>query len=255
MLLYPLLGMSLFQMAQFVQEQATRGAGRRATNLPRPAAAVREGALCRRGCSRTPGGATAVGVAFRRRSSAIDAGAWRTCELTPAPRCKRATTPRRCTFRPTLPSRLEAFRRAMRQHSDSGPGERSQGRHAIVDVPSPEILYNTANDKSRIAFDGINEALRQWTQRVARREPGAKRRFAAGGVPVLGRRAATWPTRSAAAARMWSKMLPVLLLLWALTGAFYPAVDLCAGEKERGTLGNAAEQPGRAQRNRRRASC
>ena len=37
-------------------------------------------------------------------------------------------------------------------------------------------------------------------------------------------------------ASMWSKILPVLLLLWAMTGAFYPAVDLCAGEKERGTL-------------------
>jgi sodium transport system permease protein len=35
---------------------------------------------------------------------------------------------------------------------------------------------------------------------------------------------------------MWSKILPILMLLWALTGAFYPAVDLCAGEKERGTL-------------------
>ena len=27
-----------------------------------------------------------------------------------------------------------------------------------------------------------------------------------------------------------------MLLLWTLSGAFYPAVDLCAGEKERGTL-------------------
>jgi sodium transport system permease protein len=35
---------------------------------------------------------------------------------------------------------------------------------------------------------------------------------------------------------VWSKILPMILLVWALTGAFYPAVDLCAGEKERGTL-------------------
>ena len=27
-----------------------------------------------------------------------------------------------------------------------------------------------------------------------------------------------------------------MLFIWALTGAFYPAIDLCAGEKERGTL-------------------
>lgn len=37
-------------------------------------------------------------------------------------------------------------------------------------------------------------------------------------------------------AAFWSKVLPFVLFIWALTGAFYPAVDLCAGEKERGTL-------------------
>ena len=42
---------------------------------------------------------------------------------------------------------------------------------------------------------------------------------------------------------MWSKILPVLMLLWALTGAFYPAVDLCAGEKERGTLETLLSSP------------
>src|SRR5439155_12386156 len=29
---------------------------------------------------------------------------------------------------------------------------------------------------------------------------------------------------------------PVLLVTWSLAGALYPAVDLCAGEKERGTM-------------------
>src|SRR5205823_15111738 len=37
-------------------------------------------------------------------------------------------------------------------------------------------------------------------------------------------------------AALWSKILPFIVMIWALTGAFYPAVDLCAGEKERGTL-------------------
>ena len=34
-----------------------------------------------------------------------------------------------------------------------------------------------------------------------------------------------------------------MLLLWAMTGAFYPAVDLCAGEKERGTLETLLSSP------------
>ena len=31
-------------------------------------------------------------------------------------------------------------------------------------------------------------------------------------------------------------IFPFLLVMWSLTGALYPAVDLCAGEKERGTM-------------------
>ena len=32
------------------------------------------------------------------------------------------------------------------------------------------------------------------------------------------------------------RILPLMLVMWALVGALYPAVDLCAGEKERGTM-------------------
>src|SRR5205823_11943637 len=32
------------------------------------------------------------------------------------------------------------------------------------------------------------------------------------------------------------RVYPFVLVLWSLAGALYPAVDLCAGEKERGTM-------------------
>jgi sodium transport system permease protein len=32
------------------------------------------------------------------------------------------------------------------------------------------------------------------------------------------------------------RFFPFMLVMWSLTGALYPAVDLCAGEKERGTM-------------------
>ena len=35
---------------------------------------------------------------------------------------------------------------------------------------------------------------------------------------------------------VWARIFPFLLVLMSLTGAFYPSVDLCAGEKERGTM-------------------
>ena len=44
---------------------------------------------------------------------------------------------------------------------------------------------------------------------------------------------------------LWSKILPFVLIIWAVTGAFYPAVDLCAGEKERGTLETLLSSPAR----------
>src|SRR5213082_688595 len=32
------------------------------------------------------------------------------------------------------------------------------------------------------------------------------------------------------------RIFPFMLVMWSLAGALYPAVDLCAGEKERGTM-------------------
>ena len=43
-------------------------------------------------------------------------------------------------------------------------------------------------------------------------------------------------TPSEVGGSVWSRLFPFLLVIMALTGAFYPAVDLCAGEKERGTM-------------------
>ena len=44
-------------------------------------------------------------------------------------------------------------------------------------------------------------------------------------------------------AAVWSRVLPFVVFIWALTGAFYPAIDLCAGEKERGTLETLLSSP------------
>jgi len=50
------------------------------------------------------------------------------------------------------------------------------------------------------------------------------------------------PAAAAAAAEgrgvleMLVRVFPFMLVMWSLAGALYPAVDLCAGEKERGTL-------------------
>ncbi len=49
--------------------------------------------------------------------------------------------------------------------------------------------------------------------------------------------------KQVAKAKLWSRILPLIIVVWALTGAFYPAIDLCAGEKERGTFETLLSSP------------
>ncbi len=102
--------------------------------------------------------------------------------------------------------------------------------------PAPKILYTTANERSQIALERLSAVLDRWSEKLGQAD------LAAGGLPAAVLRPVQIDTDDVAdgtayrSANVWSKVLPVLLIIWALTGAFYPAVDLCAGEKERGTL-------------------
>ena len=99
----------------------------------------------------------------------------------------------------------------------------------------PEVFYNMAKDKSRVAHDRVLLILARWRSEVVDLKRAEKSAPAATAKPFpmvrhdlsedSGRRAA-----------IWSKVLPFVIIIWAMTGAFYPAIDLCAGEKERGTL-------------------
>ena len=102
-------------------------------------------------------------------------------------------------------------------------------------VPSPEIIHSTANEKSELAFARLTGVLQRWSEQIG------EDNLAQSGVPKLAARPFLVGSADVAdvkhrGASLWARILPVLLLLWALTGAFYPAIDLCAGEKERGTL-------------------
>ncbi len=143
--------------------------------------------------------------------------------------------------------RLEAFRQAIEHRAElvrqNGGKAPSVEEEVPLQIPSPEIIYTTANEKSPIAFARLSDVLRRWTEEVG------KTNLAAGGVPASAakpfqlRAADLAQEEGTSGAAAWSKILPVLLLIWALTGAFYPAVDLCAGEKERGTLETLLSSP------------
>jgi len=109
-------------------------------------------------------------------------------------------------------------------------------------LPEPQIFYNSAKEKSRIAQMRVERVLRKWRNSVSQinLRHGNVPLAAARPFELLPQDVADQQQRHAA---VWSKILPFVLFIWALTGAFYPAVDLCAGEKERGTLETLLASP------------
>lgn len=144
-------------------------------------------------------------------------------------------------FHPDFGDRLNAFREALKRTS-ADQDEIAPLELASVRAPAPEVFFNTANDKSRIASQRVRAVIQAWRRSLVRSHlqetqvpPEVTDPF-----DLLQTDVAEDQSRRAAA---WSKILPFVLLVWSLTGAFYPAVDLCAGEKERGTLETLLSSP------------
>ena len=241
-LLYPLLGMSLLQVSQFMREKSTRvlvvGAGD-SSELPGLFKDQQfDGRLFA-----DPSRAKLLELHFAADEPAAQG------QTAPDARTKADIQVRTgqyeaaLYFPPDFADRLDAFRRAIRREAESRATGQIDAQPAFpIRVPSPEIIYSTANDKSQIAHSRLLRVLDRWTTQLA------DDNLEASGVPRAVARPISVESADVAdpkhrGASMWSKVLPVLLLLWALTGAFYPAIDLCAGEKERGTLETLLSSP------------
>ena len=120
--------------------------------------------------------------------------------------------------------------------------------HAVVEVPpgwraaleagragAVRVYYDGADDDSAQAHERVEEAIEALGQAEKARRLGAHGldpRFA-DPVAVEARNLAS---RAKLGRKEISKTLPFILILMTLLGSFYPAIDLTAGEKERGTL-------------------
>ena len=97
------------------------------------------------------------------------------------------------------------------------------------------IHYKSVDEPSQITYLRLREVLD-----AGRRDRGraaGSRTSCPRATPSRSRsRARTWPPTQELGGNVWSRLFPFLLVMMSLTGAFYPAVDLCAGEKERGTM-------------------
>ncbi len=97
------------------------------------------------------------------------------------------------------------------------------------------VVRNRADDKSEIAYRRTLEAVTKWERQLLsdRLEDAGLPQTVPDPVSLL---AIDVASKDEIAASVWSRVFPALLVIMALTGAFYPAVDIAAGEKERGTM-------------------
>ncbi len=225
-LTYPFLGMIGLQMSQFVQQKTTRVLVIGAEYLPQKPVLVEKDHFALR-LFRQPdksrlqelilpeSAAQSPAASEAEARSGIADGNYDAALIVPA----------------DFGSRIDAYRKAVQQGVKPPP------------VPKPQIIFTTAVERSQLAYERLRTVLERWGDEVA------KSFIAAAGVPEWSMGAIDFTTLDMAGgtgyrgAAIWSKILPVLLVLWALVGAFYPAVDLCAGEKERGTLETLLSSP------------
>jgi sodium transport system permease protein len=97
------------------------------------------------------------------------------------------------------------------------------------------LAYDSADEGSLAAGRAVREVLSNWNERIVRRrlQRDNKPESYVAPVHVAVEDVAT-PEESGGS--VWARLFPFLLVMMSLTGAFYPAIDLCAGEKERGTM-------------------
>jgi sodium transport system permease protein len=252
--LYPLLGMSVFQLSQFLRKAEPKvlviGSEQLTSNKDLPA--LFRGEHFAAELFDDPADVEWLHVEFsdnapKAEPGGGDAGAQRQKTLAAAKeRLKSGDVQVVLSFPPEFGARLARVRseiaardqnadQAATSNDDQTPEESASG-------PQPQLLFNAGKDKSRMAHMQVEQLLESWKSQIVRENLKASRV-----PPSVAKPFDLEPQdvaeRQQQQALLWSKILPFVLFIWALTGAFYPAVDLCAGEKERGTLETLLSSP------------
>ncbi|MCH8045428.1 MAG: CPBP family intramembrane metalloprotease [Planctomycetes bacterium] len=232
-LLYPLLGMSLLLVAQFVQEQSSSVLLIGSDNLPDDPQLVDEDRF-REPLFASPEKRDLLKLEFRDEPLSDDDGDGDHMKAMAVQEMDLHGYDLVIYFPRNFDVRLQEFRDQLKQRD--GPNQTPAA------IPSPQLFFDKSKDKSNLAYKRISQVLRLWTIEIG------DQNLAESKLPATVTRPFTFSNTDLAApghsnTSMWSKILPFVLLIWALTGAFYPAIDLCAGEKERGTLETLLSSP------------
>jgi len=234
LMLYPILGVVMLQMANFFQEHPSTIRIIGTDNLPESPALVGDGTIV---------------------EGLVHVDAIRLLKLELEPSCDGFLA----AMGTDTESQVDYARTRLAEEI------REQGIDLLVIVPrlielnetvlfdgSPEFLlvYDSSNDRSRIAAQRWQIIQSEWHQRLLGEffrsaseadSDGDDDREESGSTAMVSAIDVARP--SAVGTASWARILPLLIMVWCLTGAFYPAIDTCAGEKERGTLETLLSSP------------
>lgn len=225
LLLYPILAMLAFQVQQFRKEHPSKILVVGAEGLPQQPPLFEEGHFAAAVCPAKEGQLLEMELSEAVAHGATDAEvvATATADL-------RAGKWDAVVYFPREFSRRLAAAQATDSNSTKSP------------LPQPEIFLSTASDKSQVAHARVTAVIGRWRDAIIAGNLKQNNLPVTAVAPFdLANTDVAEPVQARAA--LWAKVLPFVLLVWALTGAFYPAVDLCAGEKERGTLETLLSSP------------
>ncbi len=253
LVLYPLMGMAMLQVGQFMREYPTKVWIVGAENMPTEPAFLLDGginpefvtpeeqALIQLKASDGADAEFQKIVKQLREQTDIPSGAALVDELIKTEMKKRGFD-----VAVIIPSPV-VIPGSQRRSKNLENDEDADTELAAASVPEqPEtsiyIFLNSANDKSRMGAERFNKALQSWKIKTI------KQTLASHDVPLslvtgVGVTQADVANDVGKQAAVWSKILPFIIMIWSLTGAFYPAIDLCAGEKERGTFETLLSSP------------
>lgn len=111
------------------------------------------------------------------------------------------------------------------------------------EIPEVVVLVDLSRDRGREIRDRVEMFLNDWERGLI------ARRLAAEDLPESFLNPVSVTVENVAGARkmggsLLGQVLPILLVVMMMTGALYPAIDVTAGERERGTLETLLVSPG-----------
>lgn len=243
MLIYPLMGMSFLQISQFLRETPT------VVWLigPEQAASSITPSLCDRGLVNEaflPTDERKLLVIDRSADVPPEVQAWIEIQAQVEQKSPLATPDKLQQASQTLEQAMKkrgvdlvALFAPIPAPSDSASlATDAEISSTVAPNSAPVVLVGPlARDGTRVALNRFQKVIDRWQETIVQERLIRRQVDPRITKPLLVSNH-DLSAKSKRQAMIWSKILPFVMLLWALTGAFYPAVDTCAGEKERGTL-------------------